>query len=68
MKKAKIIQTVAALAVGLGLGFGVAFIPAQANAEQGAAECVRDYHCDSMKVCGEPDAVVCSFGRCVCVR
>ncbi len=68
MKKTKSILTMAALALGLGLGFGVAFSPAQADAQQSAAECVRDYHCDSMKVCGEPDAAVCSFGRCVCVR
>ncbi|WP_224249348.1 hypothetical protein [Hyalangium gracile] len=68
MKKTKSILTMAALAVGMGLGFGVAFTPAQADAQQGFAECVRDYHCDSIKVCGEPNAAVCSFGRCVCVR
>ncbi|MBN1209133.1 MAG: hypothetical protein JXB05_30025 [Myxococcaceae bacterium] len=68
MKKTKSILTVAALAMGLGLGFGVAFTPAQANADQGVVECTKDSHCDSMRVCGEPDAAVCSFGRCVCVR
>lgn len=64
MKNAKNILMMAALAMGVGVGFGVAFTPAEAQ----AAECVRDYHCDSMKVCGEPDAAVCSFGRCVCTR
>lgn len=68
MKMTKNLLTMAALAMGLGIGFGVAFTPAQANAQQGAAECVVDSHCDSMKVCGEPNAAVCSFGRCVCVR
>lgn len=64
MKNAKSILMMAALALGVGVGFGVAFTPAEAQ----AAECVQDYHCDSMKVCGEPDAVVCQFGRCVCFR
>lgn len=68
MKTMKNLVTMAALAVGLGVGFGVAFTPAPANAQEGAAECVVDSHCDSMKVCGEPNAVVCSNGRCVCVR
>lgn len=68
MKKAKNILTMAALAMGLGVGFGVAFTPAQADAQEGVAECVQDYHCDSIKVCGEPNAAVCSFGRCVCIR
>lgn len=65
MKKAKSILTVAALAMGLGLGFGVAFTPAQAEA---GVECVVTSQCDSIKVCGEPDAVVCQNGRCLCFR
>jgi hypothetical protein len=68
MNKAKSIVTVAALALGMGAGFGVAFTPAPAVAQQGAVECVYDYHCDSIRVCGEPDAAVCSMGRCRCIR
>jgi len=63
MKNVKSILTMAALALGVGVGFGVAFTPAEAEA---AVECRSTSQCDSMKVCGAPDAVVCEFGRCVC--
>lgn len=63
MKKAKSILMAAALAMGLGIGFGVAFTPAQAEA---GVECVVTSQCDSMKVCGAPNAVVCERGRCLC--
>lgn len=63
MKNAKSILTMAALALGVGVGFTVAFTPAEAEA---AVECVRTSDCDSQKVCGAPDAVVCEMGRCRC--
>lgn len=63
MKKAKSILTMAALAMGLGIGFGAAFTPAQAK-ELAAAQCTKNSDCRS--VCSPSTQYVCSGGTCFC--
>ena len=65
LKKAKGLWTMAALVVGLGVGFtATAWAGAQEPATPGAVECVRDSDCAGR--CGEPGADVCESGRCLC--
>ncbi|XXF78080.1 hypothetical protein P2318_34305 [Myxococcaceae bacterium GXIMD 01537] len=66
MKKAKNLWTLAALAMGVGLGFGVAFTPAPVQAWPGEVECVRNSDCDAK--CGGAGAGVCSVWKCYCLR
>jgi hypothetical protein len=64
MKKAKNFWMAAALAVGLGLGFGAAFLPSAAQAWPGEPECTKNSDCDAK--CGGPGTGVCQVWHCYC--
>lgn len=64
-KQAKRLWMVAALGMGLGMGFSAGAWPAApAPTAPSAVECVRHSDCDAR--CGEPGSGVCESGRCVC--
>jgi hypothetical protein len=65
LNQAKGLWTMAALVVGLCVGFSAAArTEAQEPVTPGAVECVRDSDCTGR--CGEPGADVCESGRCTC--
>ena len=66
MAKKKNLWTMVALVAGLGIGFGVAVVPTQAEAWPGNPECTRDSDCDAR--CDGPGSGDCSAWKCYCLR
>ena len=69
MKKAKSVWTLAALVAGVGIGFGMTFSPATAQASatpSNMVECAYDYQCDAK--CGGQGWGACLRGRCFCTH
>ncbi|WP_257456083.1 hypothetical protein [Archangium lipolyticum] len=62
-KQAKGFWAIAALVVGLGMGFSAGARQEPAT-QQGAVECVRDSQCDAR--CDGPGSGACQSGRCYC--
>jgi hypothetical protein len=63
--KAKGLWMMAALVLGMGMGFTAGAGPAaQEPSAESAVECLRDWECDAR--CGEVGSGACEFGRCYC--
>jgi hypothetical protein len=63
-KQAKGLWAIAALVVGLGMGFSAGALQQEPATQQGAVECVRDDQCDAR--CDGPGSGACQWGRCYC--